>query len=117
MKSGSWSSHQAALPPEARAGGEPDDDGPTEGERLQAAISDFMCRLANMLRSNGRGVSYLESTPGWLLMRLRQEVEELAYEMDYLPVIEPVAKDRIEKECLDVAAFAMMVWDRVKHAK
>lgn len=25
MKSGSWSSHQSALPPEARAGGEPDD--------------------------------------------------------------------------------------------
>lgn len=26
MKSGSWSSYQAALPPEARAGGEPDED-------------------------------------------------------------------------------------------
>lgn len=111
MKSGSWSSYQAALPPEARAGGEPD-DGPTEGERLQAAISDFSCRLANMLRSNGRGISYLESAPGWLLMRLRQEVEELAYEMDYGEIA-----DRVEKECLDVAAFAMMLWDRVKYAK
>jgi hypothetical protein len=28
MNSGSWSSYQAALPPEARAGGEPDDDRP-----------------------------------------------------------------------------------------
>lgn len=28
MKSGSWSSYQAALPVEARSGGEPDDDGP-----------------------------------------------------------------------------------------
>lgn len=28
MQSGSWSSYQAALPPEARAGGEPDDEGP-----------------------------------------------------------------------------------------
>jgi hypothetical protein len=26
MKSGSWSSYQSALPPEARAGGEPDDE-------------------------------------------------------------------------------------------
>lgn len=26
MKSGSWSSYQAALPPEARAGGEPNDE-------------------------------------------------------------------------------------------
>ncbi len=28
MKSGSWSAYQSALPPEARAGGEPDDDPP-----------------------------------------------------------------------------------------
>jgi len=30
MNSGSWASYQSALPPEARAGGEPDDDGPAE---------------------------------------------------------------------------------------
>jgi hypothetical protein len=45
-------------------------------------------------------------------MRLRQETEELAYEMDHGEIAY-----RVEKECLDVAAFAMMIWDRVKHAK
>jgi hypothetical protein len=35
MKSGSWASFQAALPMEARAGGEPDDDGMTDVQLIR----------------------------------------------------------------------------------
>jgi len=49
MKSGSWASFQSALPTEARAGGEPDDEPPTEtwpkeikpGRRYMAKMSPW----------------------------------------------------------------------------
>lgn len=105
MKSGSWSSYQAALPPEARAGGERDDE-PTSNELIQGIVGDFSGRLSAMLVANGRGVAWRESAQSWLLMRLRQEVEELAYAIDH------GTTEQQDKECLDVAAFAMMILDR-----
>lgn len=77
---------------------------PTDDETLRLSVRDFAYKLEAMLRANGRGVAWRESRRTWLLMRLRQEVEELSEAMatGYVDV---------KKECLDVAAFAMMIWD------
>jgi hypothetical protein len=52
MNSGSWSSYQAALPPEARCGGEPDDDPPDSGdpwERTAARAAEYAAWRESML--------------------------------------------------------------------
>jgi len=94
------------------SGAEPDDY-PDDNEILADIIGDFSRVLTQKLVSNGRGLSYLESEPSWLLMRLQQEVLELAYAID----CEPLYRQAQEQECLDVAAFAMMLWHRLKQER
>lgn len=65
----------------------------------------FFCGVSESLKANGKGVQWQESRDSWLLMRLRQEVEELADAMTNCP------NSNVQKECIDVAAFAMMIWD------
>jgi len=77
---------------------------PTDEEMLQDCVRDFSRKLEQMLKANGRGVSWREMRWTWLLMRLRQEVEELAEAMS-------TGQD-VRKECFDVAAFAIMIWDQ-----
>lgn len=56
MKSGSWSSWQAALPVEARAGGEPDEDRPSpysEWERRMSVAFDSPCNRLGTPEAEG----------------------------------------------------------------
>ena len=77
----------------------------SDKEMLRERVNGFFKILARMLVSNGRKLSWRKCRRTWLLMRLRQEVEELDEAMN------AGLSEDVKKECMDVAAFAMMIWD------
>jgi hypothetical protein len=75
-------------------------------DEIGLVVAEFARNLSQTLQANGKGLSWRGETDSWLLMRLKQEVLELEHALEMRD--DP---DLWEKECLDVAAFAMFIWD------
>lgn len=88
---------------------------PETGEpgAIGRCVQDFAEKLELLLAANGRRAFWRESPQTtfwrespqttWLIVRLRLEVEHIAEAM--------ATGQNVRDECLNVAAFAMMIWD------
>jgi NTP pyrophosphatase (non-canonical NTP hydrolase) len=72
---------------------------------IQTVVNDFAGDLTAMLIANGKELGWRGMSQRWLIQRLREEVEELERALDQHEI------KGLRKECLDVAAFAMMIRD------
>lgn len=80
----------------------------TERERIHEVCAAFGNAIAEHMIGNGRGVDWSIADDAFLAMRCEQEVAELRYEIDY------VGRTGGRRDALDVAAFAMMIWDNLQ---
>jgi len=81
---------------------------PTE---IRKTATEFAQEMERVLRANDRKGGWEDCSASWLLMRLRQEVEELSWALRERPHF----PGGIMVEAADVANFAMMLWDVVRH--
>lgn len=78
-----------------------------DGVSRRAALVDFASAMEIKLRKNDHKSSWRDLPIVALFRQLLLEIEELKVAMDYLPVEE--ARD----ECVDVANFGLILWDRL----
>ena len=81
---------------------------------MRQQVKNFAAAMEHTLQRHDNKDGWYDCTPEWLLMRLKQEVEELTF----------VIRDRkfhshqiveAKQEAIDVANFAMMIWDVLSH--
>jgi len=87
---------------------------------MRKAVSRFAEAMENKLKKHDgdRGkdgwLDMTSCTPGWLFGRLTQERAELSLALDIRPYSKET-RQRIREECIDVANFAMMIFDQMNH--
>ncbi len=75
-------------------------------------FSDIM--INQLAKHDDRGDSWKDAHWTWLLMRAKQEMNEVENAlMNISYPTRPVQKKRVAKECADVANFMMMIADSV----
>ncbi len=75
-------------------------------------FSDIM--INQLAKHDDRGDSWKDADWTWLLMRAKQEMDEVENAlMNISDAIKPVELKRVAKECADVANFMMMIADSV----
>ena len=75
---------------------------------MQGKLDKNKHKECDTLNQDGKGRTWKDCEPSWLLYRLRQEALELELSLNNESPVEEVAK-----ECADVANFAMMIADVV----
>jgi hypothetical protein len=82
-------------------------------ERDLSAVNRFADLMRVKLRENDHKGHWEHCDPMWLFSKLRDEVQELAEELDASMGPVGTSPFLIARECADVAAFAMMIADVV----
>ena len=80
-------------------------------ERDLSAVNRFADLMRVKLRENDHKGHWEHCDPMWLFGKLRDEVQELAEELDASMGPVGTSPFLIARECADVAAFAMMIAD------
>ena len=78
-----------------------------DNDIIMAVAIEFGSSMGKILAAKDKGLAWRGETTEWLLMRLKQETEELEYAMNH------GSKFAVCEECIDVAAYAMFIRDRV----
>lgn len=81
-----------------------------DAEVLRPALSRFADAMEVKLRKNDHKTSWLELPPEALFKLLMVEIEEFKVSYEYMKF---VGKEEARAELVDVANYALILWDRI----
>ena len=80
-------------------------------KEMRIEVRKFACAMEGKLKETDHKGGWDNVSIEWLFLRLQDEVDELREQLVYTPGT--VDYNQIRKEAVDVANFAMMIFDKV----
>lgn len=86
---------------------------------MRESVKLFADEMENILKQNDHKLHWSFFSEHSLFLKLQIEMNELKEAIGYLDlekslIHEDKVKEAIKKECIDVANFAMMLWDNLE---